>query len=275
MSESLIHVCGLVAYDGTDYHGFQLQAGVPTIQEALETALLVVTGQQVRVSGSGRTDRGVHAHGQVMAATVNWRHSVQSLQRALNAHLPASIAIRKLQLAPVGFHPRFSALSRTYRYTVYDWVTVEDRAAPRYSPLTDRFALYVPHVLDLQAMQAGIDQLLGEHDFATFGQPPQGENTIRRLYKAEWGVVQTTLEPISDYPGRCLIFTVSANGFLRQMVRNLVGVSLAVGLGRWCIEDVERALVARDRSQCTKPAPAHGLVLEAVSYAADLNLWKE
>ncbi|MBX3012973.1 MAG: tRNA pseudouridine(38-40) synthase TruA [Caldilineaceae bacterium] len=275
MSNPSLHVCGLVAYDGTDYHGFQLQVGVPTVQGTLEAAFQAVTGESVRVTGSGRTDSGVHARGQVIAAIVPWRHSVQSLQRALNANLPSTIAIRQLREAPEGFHPRFSALRRTYRYTVYDRAGVDEQAAPRQSPLTDRFALSVSRVLDVAAMQMGVDHLLGEHDFATFGQPPQGENTVRYLYQAEWQAVRITPPSLSHYPGRCLVFTVSANAFLRQMVRNLVGVSLAVGQGKWQVTDVQRALLACDRSQCTPPAPAHGLVLESVSYAADLNLWKE
>lgn len=280
MSASLIHVCALVAYDGTDYHGFQLQSGVPTIQGILETALQQVTGVQVRVTGSGRTDSGVHARGQVIAMQVPWRHSLQSLQRALNANLPSSVAVRCLCKAPAGFHPRFSALSRTYRYTVYDRATndgmpVEDGPASRHSPLTDRFAFYTPHVLDLQAMQVAVNHLLGEHDFATFGQPPQGENTVRRLYQADWQLVETTLAPLSHYPGRCLVFTVCANAFLRHMVRNLVGVSLAVGRGEWSDADVLHALAACERSRCTRPAPANGLVLESVRYADDLDLWTE
>jgi tRNA pseudouridine38-40 synthase len=275
MSESLIHVCGLVAYDGTDYHGFQLQADVATIQGTLEAALQKITGVHVRVTGSGRTDRGVHARGQVIAMQAPWRHSVQSLQRALNANLPPAIVVHQLRPAPAGFHPRFSAVSRTYRYTVYDGAGVDRRVAPRYSPLTDRFALYVPQVLDIGAMQRGVDYLIGEHDFATFGQPPQGESTIRNLFVAEWQVVQSTLAPLSHYPGRCLVFTVCANAFLRQMVRNLVGVSLAVGRGEWAPEDVQSALAACERSRCTPPAPANGLVLESVSYGADLNLWTE
>lgn len=283
MHKALIHVCGLVAYDGTDYHGFQLQPGVPTIQGALEAALETVTGVPARVIGSGRTDRGVHARGQVIAMRVPWRHPVQSLQRALNAHLPASVAVRQFRLAPSGFHPRFSAIDRTYRYTLYDWGGIEDRSAPRYSPLTDRFALYVPHSLDLQAMQAAIDHLIGEHDFATFGQPTQGESTVRHLYRATWQVVTTTVAAekaagvvaTNSYPGRCLLFTVCANGFLRQMVRNLVSVSLAVGRGDWRVEDVQRILAACDRSRCAPPAPANGLVLESVSYPADLNFVEE
>lgn len=279
MHEALIHVCGLVAYDGTDYHGFQLQPGVPTIQGALEAALETVTGAQVRVIGSGRTDSGVHARGQVIAMWVPWRHVVENLQRAINANLPASIAVRQFRLAPSGFHPRFSAIDRTYGYTLYDWSGIEDRSFPRYSPLTDRFALYVPYLLDLQAMQAAVDHLIGTHDFATFGQPTQGESTVRHLYRATWQVVTTMIGSEDTagvvatnlYPGRCLRFTVCANGFLRQMVRNLVGVSLAVGKGNWSVEDVKRILAACDRSRCTPPAPANGLVLESVSYPADFN----
>lgn len=280
MSDALIHVCGLVAYDGTDYHGFQLQTGVPTIQGALEDALQTVTGTPVRVTGSGRTDTGVHARGQVIAMHLPWRHAVASLQRALNVHLPDAVTVRGLQLAPAGFHPRFSAVSRTYRYTVYDLgptngKALTSRATPKRSPLTDRFALYVPGVLDVTGMQQAMNHLLGEHDFATFGQPPQGEKTIRQLYQAEWQVVETTLPPLSCYPGRCLVFTVCANAFLRQMVRNLVGVALAVGRGEWDERDVQDALAACDRSRCTPPAPPQGLVLETVTYGALLPVWPE
>lgn len=280
MSDALTHVCGLVAYDGTDYHGFQLQAGVPTIQGTLEAALQTVTGTFVRVAGSGRTDTGVHAAGQVIAMRLPWRHPVESLQRALNVNLPPSVTVRGLQLAPDGFHPRFSAVRRTYRYTVYDLGAVNgkaltSRATPKHSPLTDRFALYVPAVLDVETMNRALSHLLGEHDFATFGQPPQGEITIRQLHQAEWQVVETTLPPLRSYPGRCLVFTVCANAFLRQMVRNLVGVALAVGRGEWGESDLIQALAARDRSRCTPPAPPHGLVLETVTYGALLPQWPE
>ena len=280
MSDARIHLCGLVAYDGTDYHGFQLQRGVPTIQGTLEAALETVTGMAVRVIGSGRTDTGVHARGQVFAMQAPWRHSVESLQRALNVNLPPTVTVRGLQQAPLGFHPRFSAVSRTYRYTVYDLSPVNgkalaSRATPRHSPLTDRFALHVSSVLDVAAMQKAMNHLLGEHDFATFGQPPQGEKTIRRLYQAEWQVVETTLPRLSAYPGRCLVFTVCANAFLRQMVRNLVGVALAVGRGEWHESKVLQALAARDRSRCTPPAPPQGLVLESVTYGDALPQWPE
>jgi len=186
--------------------------------------------------------------------------------------LPASIAVRKLQLAPDGFHPRFSAVSRTYRYQIYQFNMDDDSAAPRRSPLTDRFALYETRSLNLDAMRQASVYLLGEHDFATFGQPPQGENTIRRLAQADWQMVETNLSSLSVYPGRCLVFTITANGFLRQMVRNLVGTLLEVGLGRWKPEAVQVALAAKDRRHCAAPAPPQGLALEIVEYPKHLGL---
>ena len=267
----LLYVCGLVAYDGSDYHGFQVQSGVPTIQGALENALMAVATPAGRVVGSGRTDAGVHANGQVIAARVFWRHSVADLERAWNAHLPPDISLRRLALAPEGFHPRFSALSRTYRYRV-DQYDPGDRPAPRRSPLTERYGLFVPRPLDLDAMRKAAALLVGEHDFATFGQPPQGENTVRRIFEADWRVVHTDLPRLDDFPGRRIVFTVRANAFLRQMVRNLVGSLLEVGRGRWSPREMALALDARDRSRSAPPAPPNGLVLERVEYPEHLGI---
>jgi tRNA pseudouridine38-40 synthase len=273
VNQSPIHVCCLVAYDGTDYHGFQFQLGVPTIQRTLEAALSALTNRPVRVVGAGRTDAGVHARGQVISAQVPWCHAVADLQRAWNAHLPPSIAVRRLQLAPEGFHPRFNASARTYRYTIYQSDAADDNSAPRRSPLTDRFALYETRLLNLAALRQASAYLVGEHDFATFGQPPQGENTVRRLYQADWQMVETNLPGLSEYPGKRFIFTVNANAFLRQMVRNLVGTLLEVGLGNWAPEDVRLALMAKDRRRCAPPVPPQGLVLESVEYPEHLGLF--
>lgn len=271
MSLPPVAVCGLVAYDGSDYHGFQLQPGVPTVQGALEEALAQFVAPPVRVTGAGRTDAGVHASGQVIATQVIWRHQVEDLQRAWNAHLPRSLAIRRLQVAPAGFHPRFSAVERVYRYTV---IEAADRllAAPRHSPLTDRYALYVMHRLDLAAMNEAAQALQGEHDFATFGKAPVRENTVRTVYEARWQVVESNLPPLVNYPGRQLVFTIRANAFLYQMVRNLVGTLLEVGCGRWSLADVQEALAARKRSRSAPPAPPQGLNLERIRYPAELGL---
>ena len=191
--ETSLYVAGLVAYDGTDYHGFQIQRSEPTIQSALEEALIACSGCQSRIVGSGRTDSGVHASGQAIAATVEWKHSVADLQNAWNAHLPSAIAIRQLVAAPSKFHPRFSAQQRTYRYTVYDFpghIEQPNQArVPKVSPLIDRFALFVPQHLDAAAMATAAALFVGQHDFLTFGRPPQGDNSVRTVNDATWQIV--------------------------------------------------------------------------------------
>ena len=266
-SSSVCAICALIAYDGTDFHGFQYQVGVPTIQGALEDALLAFTNAQVRVVGAGRTDAGVHARGQVIATQVPWRHSVADLQRAWNAHLPAAVVLLKANQAPAQFHPRFSARSRTYRYTVYVPNALGGEHAVRRMPLVERFAYYEQRPLNLEAMQQAADCLLGEHDFQTFGQPPQGDNTKRQVLQAQWQKVTTDLPSVVDeVTVTQLVFTVTANAFLRNMVRNLVGSLLKVGRGEWAPEELRLALQACDRSRSAPPAPPNGLVLEAVDY---------
>jgi tRNA pseudouridine38-40 synthase len=264
-----LNVCALVAYDGTEYHGFQVQAGVPTIQGALEDALALFCRPVSRVAGAGRTDAGVHASGQVVAVQLSWRHPLEQLQNAWNVRLPAAIAVRRLTHAPAGFHPRFSATQRTYRYTVIEG----DRATLGRSPLTDRFALYVQQPLSVDAMQAAAAMMVGEHDFATFGQPTKGESTVRRVFAAEWQVVTDSLVTLDETPKRRLVLTITANGFLRNMVRSFVGTFLAVGRGEWSLEDVADALAARHRSRSAPPAPPSGLILEQVVYPDQLDPW--
>ena len=270
----LRYVAGLVAYDGTDYHGFQYQKGPATIQGTLEQALRSFAQTEGRVVGSGRTDRGVHANGQVIVTRVHWRHSVSALQQAWNAHLPDTICIRGLCIAPDLFHPRFSAVKRTYRYTICQSAPSDYPVVPRRSPLTDRFALFVPQVLDVEAMNHAAEALVGEHDFATFGQPPQGTKTVRQLMQAEWQVASTGVSVLDGYASRTIIFTVTANAFLRQMVRNLVGTLLDVGHGKRSVEDVLLALQAQERRFSSPPSPAHGLVLERVTYPTHLSLFE-
>ena len=268
------YVSALVAYDGSAYHGFQYQANAATVQCELEAALDKVAKREGRVAGAGRTDAGVHASGQVIAVYVHWQHSLPALQRAWNVNLPDAITVRKLQAVPEEFHPRHSAVSRTYRYTIWQGpgdagTSVEQ--APRRSPLTDRFALYEVRSLNLAAMQDAALSLVGSHDFATFGQPPQGESTVRAVHRAEWQVVEENLPQLGDYPSRRLVFTITANAFLRQMVRSIVGSLLAVGRGEWAVGDFASALEARNRMHSAPPAPPQGLVLEKVTYPAELD----
>ena len=242
-----MRVKATVAYDGTDYQGFQRQVNGPTVQQALENALKRLTRTIVTVLAAGRTDAGVHAEGQVIAFDTVWRHQLSDLERAMNAVLPQDIAVRDLVQVSPDFHPRYDACSRRYRYTVYN-------ASVR-SPLARRTSLYVSEPLDLEAVRQATALILGEHDFAAFGRPPQGEVTVRRVVEAAW----TTNPP-------WLVFEIEANAFLFRMVRSLVGTLLWVGQGRLSPGEFGRILVSRDRSQAGQTAPAHGLCMIKVRY---------
>jgi tRNA pseudouridine38-40 synthase len=238
----------LVEYDGTNYFGFQRQkADQPTIQSALEQALSQIVRSSVNVSGSGRTDSGVHATGQVISFDSEWRHSVTDLQRALNANLPADIAILQLGIAEPTFHPRFDARRRAYEYNIYN--------AAVNSPLRRQRSWHVAKPLDRERMNQAAACLPGVHDFATFGQPPQGEVTVREVFAAHW-------EQREEF----LVFFIEANAFLYRMVRSIVGSLKTVGEGSWTVEQFEAALAARDRSRSGKVAPAQGLILVSVTY---------
>ncbi|MCC7354752.1 MAG: tRNA pseudouridine(38-40) synthase TruA [Anaerolineae bacterium] len=237
----------VVEYDGTDYHGFQIQVGVPTIQEELERALARITGEEVRIVGAGRTDTGVHATGQVIAFQVIWRHPLAELQQALNAVLPAAIVVKELAGAPDGFHPRFSASSRVYRYTVLN--------QPWRSPIWARFAHHVAAPLAVEAMNEAAATMAGRHDFAAFGQPPQGENTVRNVLRAEW-----------RRDNFWCSFYIEADAFLRGMVRSLVGTMLLVGHGRLSVSEFADILASGNRGRAAPPALPCGLCLIEVKY---------
>jgi tRNA pseudouridine38-40 synthase len=236
-----------VEYDGTDFYGFQIQARERTIQGELERALERVTGKETRVTGAGRTDRGVHARGQVIGFEVEWRHNLSDLQRALNAVLAADVSLLEMGLAAEGFHPRFSALGRTYRYTLLNqqWP----------SPLARRRAWHVVQELDVAQMAQASGCLVGTHDFSTFGSPPKGENTVRTVRRAEW----RTREAFCT-------FDIEADAFLYRMVRSIVAALVLVGCGQLSPAEFEARLRARDRSQIRRVAPAHGLCLMQVDY---------
>jgi tRNA pseudouridine38-40 synthase len=240
-----------VAYDGSAYNGFQRQAGAtPTIQAALETAIAAVTGSSVTVIGAGRTDTGVHATGQVIAFDVAWKHDDDDLLRAINATLPDDIALQGLS-QQAGFHPRFDAVSRVYRYSVV-------QAAQR-QPLLRRRAWHIRDPLDEEPMAWAAMMLLGEHDFATFGQPPTGEVTIRLVMESAWTRRQRPY-------GWDWTYTVEANAFLQHMVRRIVGTLVDVGRGMMSVSQFEAAFKSADLAQAGTLAPPQGLVLEAVKY---------
>ena len=238
----------LVEYDGTEYHGFQLLSDRPSVQGALEQVLQRLTGQLTRIRYAGRTDAGVHAEGQVIAADLRWRHSVADLERAWNALLPADIAVRQVaRVSDASFHPRYSARSRVYRYTVW--------TAPWRSPLHGRYTHYEPRPLDVERMNQAAALLVGSHDFASFGQPTQGDSTVREVLRTDW---QRT--------GWTLHFEIEANAFLRRMVRTIVGTLLETGKGQRSVESVGEVLAAQNRALAAPPAPACGLCLVEVKY---------
>jgi tRNA pseudouridine38-40 synthase len=251
-----------IAYDGTDYHGFQRQAPEhePTIQGEIERALTQIGQSGVTVLGSGRTDAGVHATGQVIAFSAEWRHSRQDLQRALNATLPADIAVLDLDEAACDFHPRYDAASREYVYTIYN--------APVRHPLYRLNALHIADPLDVKAMDAAAAELVGEHDFAAFGLPTAGDVTVRRMLKAECRAELPSSKGESPSLGglRLVRLELEANGFLYRMVRSIVGTLLLVGRGEMTLDQFRAVMESRDRSRAGATVPPQGLCLTGVNY---------
>jgi tRNA pseudouridine38-40 synthase len=246
----------VVAYDGTRYNGFQRQAGdTPTIQGRLETALERVTRHPVPITGAGRTDSGVHATGQVIAFEAVWRHRIHDLWRAINANLPDDIALQSLDEAEADFHPRLDAHSRMYEYTLY--------VAPVRQPLLNNLAWYVPthHPFDAAAIQRAAGMLVGTHDFATFGQPPQGENTIRTVLRSEFESVPGAWPEVEMFR-----YTIEANAFLYRMVRRIVGTLVRAGTGQLSVAAFEDTFRSRDSNWVEQTAPARGLCLVDVTY---------
>ncbi|MDT8304812.1 MAG: tRNA pseudouridine(38-40) synthase TruA [Anaerolineae bacterium] len=237
-----------VEYDGSNYYGFQRQIPEqPTIQGELEKALETIAGKPVVVHGAGRTDSGVHACGQVISFDLSWSHGLAALQRAINANLPADIVLLDIGEAAADFHPRFDARRRAYCYYVYN--------APVRSPLRRFRSWHLSQPLDVAAMNAAAAVLVGEYDFATFGQPPQGENTIRIVHSAEW-----------RREDEMVVFSIEGTAFLQRMVRSIVGSLRLVGDGRWTVADFVDAFRACDRDRAGQTAPPDGLYLTAVIY---------
>lgn len=239
-----------VEYDGTDFAGFQLQEpGIRSVQGDLETAIAQASGQPCRIHGAGRTDAGVHATGQVVHFATDWRIPGDKVAIALNSgKLPRDLVVRESAEAPPGFHARFSATARTYRYVILN------RPAP--SALLGRFALHVRPPLDLAAMRGVAAELTGVRDWAAFGHPAQpGQSTIRQVEKV-------TVLPWKD----CVLVTVKGNAFLRQMVRAFVGTLVLAGDGKLTPAKVRAIRESRDRSRCRYVAPPQGLCLVRVEY---------
>ena len=242
-----MRIKAVVAYDGTEYSGFQRQRNAISIQQELEQVLEKLLRCPTRIVAAGRTDAGVHATGQVVAFDTTWSHSLNELHRGLNALLPASISVTQLQEAAPLFHPRYDAVWRSYRYTCY--------LSPIRNPLTTRYSLHISRPLCVPMMQQAAHKLIGRHDFAAFGSPPKGNNTVRDVYKAEW-----------QQRGFWLYFDIVANAFLYRMVRIVVGTLFKVGVGTLTLDAFDEMLRSQERCKVGPAVAAKGLCLTEVRY---------
>lgn len=240
-----------VAYEGTPFHGFASNPGVRTVQDDLEAALTTVLREPATVTCAGRTDRGVHARGQVVSFdAAAEQFDPAALTRALNRMLAPSIAVREVATAAPDFDARLSCVARSYRYRVLN--------APTPDPLVRHLAWHVREPLEVDAMRLASDRILGRHDFSTFSKKNKskpGETYVRTVHRAEWRRIGETVQ-----------LDITANAFTHQMVRSLVGMFVEVGRGRRRAVDLGAALRAGDRAAAPSPAPPHGLVLTEAHY---------
>lgn len=242
----------VIEYDGTRYHGFQWQGGLPTIQAELEQAVKKFCGGSSRVVAASRTDAGVHAKGQVVSFWAKPTLGVTTLVKALNHYLPCDTAVKIAYKASNNFNVRRDALSREYCYYILNSDTR--------SPFSKRFALFMPRMLDTQAMSKGCQLIRGEHDFISFTTSLDGmKSTLRNVYDAD-----------IDKRGSFVVFRMVANSFLPHQVRNTVGLLIRLGLGKISVEDFHDIMEAKRPGLAGPRAPACGLWLTKVNYSRPL-----
>ena len=237
-------------YDGGPYKGFQAQGDLPTVQGAVERAVLAFSGESLRLQAAGRTDTGVHATGQVVHVDLSKDWPALTVRNALNAHLvDEAVVVLEAEVAPEGWHARFSATERRYLYRILN------RPAP---PALDRGRVWhVRTPLDAAAMHAAAQALVGHHDFTTFRDLAcQAKSPVKTLDVAE-----------VSRRGEEVWLSFASRSFLHRQVRSMTGTLAEVGVGRWTAQDVKAALEARDRRACGPVAPASGLSLTGVAYA--------
>lgn len=249
-------VCG-IEYDGTDYRGFQRQPDShgPTIQGMLETAIERISGTFAVVHGAGRTDAGVHASGQVVHFQTESHLTPEIWQRAINALLPASIVVRWAYEAPTCFHARFSAQSRSYRYTVWN-----DRVP---TALRARYTYHFPKALDAQLMDEACQLLLGRKDFGAFGRSPDDNNPRK---PGPHHCIRTMIEARCSQEKALIYYDFTADAFLTGQVRRMVGTLLLVGQKRLCLDEFATIVQRADKTHPGAAAPSHGLCLVRVNY---------
>ena len=238
-----------IAYDGTDFCGFQRQAkGERTVQGELEKALIALTGERPKLIAAGRTDAGAHAKGQVVNFTTKSRIPIDRWAAALNSRLPADLIAGPAEAVPAVFHARYDAKAKTYQYLV--------SCRPWPDVFLRRYCLHYPYGLSVEKMRGAATLLVGEHDFRGFAAAGSAvQTTVRHLYRAE----------VNDR-GDEVYFTFEGNGFLYKMVRNMVGTLLSIGEEKMVPEMVTKILTSGQREKAGPTAPPHGLTLLAVEY---------
>ena len=237
-----------IEYDGSDYHGWQIQPNGRTIQQTLEEAVTRFTGEHVRVAAAGRTDAGVHAAGQVISFVLQAPRAPDVVQRALNALTPRDISVTSVEEVGDDFDPRRAARRRMYVYRIWN--------ARVPSPFWRRYAWHVLQPLDCDAMGTAAAALMGDHDFSVFQAAGcDADNPVRRVLRSELA-----------RRGQLISYTIEATAFLRHMVRNIIGTLVEVGGGERSAADLPRLLATHDRTQAGPTAPACGLCLTRVAY---------
>jgi len=243
----------VLEYDGSGYHGSQIQQNVPTIQGELEKALISVTGESIRTTFAGRTDQGVHARGQVAAFNSSSTLQPEILARALNHYLPADIVVKNALVVDNEFNPRRDAVSREYCYCVLN----DD--VP--SPFSRWSAYFMPNRVDVNMMNEACRQIIGTHNFVSFAGSLYGlKNTVRTVYTAN-----------VSREGVMVTFRIVANAFLPHQVRHTVGALIRVGTGRLSIDDFKHLLQIKKTAAAGPAAPPHGLYLMRVNYPSDVQ----
>ena len=246
----MAHYKLILAYDGTLYSGFQRQAIKNSVQATFEEALRELGWQGRAVIPSGRTDSGVHALGQVVSFSFDWRHSDFALMSALNANLPDDLSVQAVERVGETFHPRYDALKRTYRYQLY--------SRPTRDPLVDHFAWRLDTLPDLEKMNRAAEELIGEHDFSAFGKAlTETGTTTREIFEAKWQRNEIGM-----------VFWITGNAFLYHMVRRIVWVLVKIGLGN-LPEETVRVGLETGSTGIVALAPARGLTLIKVVYPGD------
>jgi tRNA pseudouridine38-40 synthase len=239
----------IIEYDGRRYHGWQRQKNDSSIQGEIEKALKTITAKRVTVIGSGRTDSGVHAKGQVANFECETRLKPEALMNGLNSLLAEDIKIQACEQVGASFHARYDAKSKIYHYKILN--------RPTPAVIGRQYQWFIRKALNREAMRVAISHIIGRHDFKAFeGSGSPRQSSIRRVHSAD----------LVEHEGDLLIFHIEADGFLRYMVRNIVGTLVDVGLEKLTPQGFKHILDCKDRSQASATAPAQGLTLIKVNY---------